>query len=143
MAALDGQLPPPVLPAPTLINVFAGRGFSADELVALVGAHSAGKNHTGVPFDTTVGELDSWTYYTETRDGGAPTTLPSDFFLSQYGQTRDSWNVYAVSQEAWVKDFVDGYVFFDSLCSLTTSHAPSPQIPDPGPPRFRFKMERY
>lgn len=75
-----------------------------------MGAHSAGKNHTGVPFDTTVGELDSPTYYTETRDGGAPTTLPSDFFLSQYGETRDSWNVYAVSQEAWVKDYVDGCV---------------------------------
>ncbi|KAI7773923.1 hypothetical protein LA080_009639 [Diaporthe eres] len=109
VAALEGQLPPSILPAPTLISVFAARGFTDDELVALVGAHSAGKNHTGVPFDTTVGELDSWTYYTETRDGGAPTTLPSDFFLSQYGQTRDSWNVYAVSQEAWAKDYVDGY----------------------------------
>lgn len=115
MPAPLGQLPPPTLDAPTLISVFANRGFSADELVALVGAHSAGKNGTGVPFDTTVGELDSWTYYTETRDGGAPTTLPSDFFLSQYGLTRDSWNVYAVSQEAWIKDFVDGYVFLRSL----------------------------
>jgi hypothetical protein len=64
-----------------------------------------------VPFDTSVGKLDSWTYYSETRDGYAPTTLPSDFFLSQYGETRDSWNVYAASQEAWVKDYVDGYAF--------------------------------
>lgn len=116
MAAFDGQLPPPTLQAPMLIAGFARRGFTSDELVALVGAHSAGKNHTGVPFDTTVGELDSWTYYTETRDGGAPTTLPSDFFLSQYGETRDSWNVYAVSQEAWIKDFVDAYVFFYPIC---------------------------
>lgn len=110
MASQPGQLPPPILSAPQLISLFQSKGFTADELVALVGAHSAGKNHTGVPFDTTVGELDSWTYYSETRDGYAPTTLPSDFFLSQYGETRDSWNVYAASQEAWVKDYVDGYV---------------------------------
>lgn len=114
MASQPGQLPPPILSAPQLISLFQSKGFTADELVALVGAHSAGKNHTGVPFDTTVGELDSWTYYSETRDGYAPTTLPSDFFLSQYGETRDSWNVYAASQEAWVKDFVDGYVLL--LC---------------------------
>lgn len=117
-AAVQGQLPPPTLDAPTLISVFAGRGFTSDELVALVGAHSAGKNHTGVPFDTSVGTLDSWTYYSETRDLYAPATLPSDFFLSQYGETRDSWNVYAASQEAWIKDYVDGYVLLIRLPTL-------------------------
>lgn len=76
-----------------------------------------------MPFDTTVGELDAWTYYTETRDGGAPATLPSDFFLSQYGETRDSWNVYSVSQEAWVKDYVDGYVA-STISAHLISHMP-------------------
>lgn len=110
-------MPPPILSAPALISLFSQKGFTADELVALVGTHSAGKNHTGVPFDTTVGKLDSWTYYSETRDGYAPTTLPSDFFLSQYVETRDSWNVYAASQEAWVKAFFDGYVL--TVCLFT------------------------
>lgn len=104
-----GQVPAPTFDAQTMIKIWGARGFTSDELVALVGAHSAGKNRTGVPFDTSVGELDSWTYYSETRDLYAPATLPSDFFLSQYGQTRDSWNVYAASQEAWVKDYVDGW----------------------------------
>lgn len=96
-----------------------------------------------MPFDTTVGSLDSWTYYTETRDGGAPATLPSDFSLSQYGETRDSWNVYAVSQEAWAKDFVDGYV--SSLQSLLTHF---PTFPGPSKsrtcnPTSRLGLNRY
>lgn len=96
-----------------------------------------------MPFDTTVGELDSWTYYTETRDGGAPTTLPSDFSLSQYGETRDAWNVYAVSQEAWVKDYVDGYVFFyNRFAHLLSENAPNPPNSGSWPPRFGLVSER-
>lgn len=122
MAAPKNQVPPPFLDAPTLVNIFGAKGFTSDNLVALVGAHSAGRNHTGTPFDTTVGELDSFTYYSETRDGFAPTTLPSDFSLSQDPATRDAWNEYAASQRAWDKDYVEGYVFLTkSFVSLGVS----------------------
>ncbi|KAI3397149.1 hypothetical protein diail_11211 [Diaporthe ilicicola] len=105
-----GQLPPPFFDATTLIRIFSAKGFTKDELVALVGSHSAGRNHTGTPFDTSVGKLDSPTYYGETRDGNAPTSLPSDMSLAHDPATRDSWNEYAASQAAWQQDYVQGWV---------------------------------
>lgn len=118
-----GQLPPPFFDAQTLLRIFGAKGFTSDELVALVGAHSAGRNHTGTPFDTTVGKLDSPTYYGETRDGFAPTSLPSDLSLALDPSTRDAWNEYSVSQAAWDQDYVGGYdleTCFPSAHSLNT-----------------------
>ncbi|KAL1873561.1 hypothetical protein Daus18300_003927 [Diaporthe australafricana] len=108
-AAAIGQLPPPFFDAQTLLKIFGAKGFTSDELVALVGAHSAGRNHTGTPFDTTIGELDSPTYYGETRAGRAPTSLPSDMSLALDPSTRDAWNEYAASQAAWEADYLVGW----------------------------------
>lgn len=87
---MPGQIPPPTLDAPTLVKLFQARNFSAIDLVALVGAHSCGGTNDFVPFDTTPGELDSPTYYTEVLTGSAPTTLASDKSLSLDALTTDA-----------------------------------------------------
>lgn len=98
--APKGQLPPPTFDAATLIPIFATRGFSAEDLVAMVGAHSVGTNLSHVPFDTTPGALDSTTYFTEVLLGNAPTILPSDHSLAFYPETTYDWQEYARDQKA-------------------------------------------
>lgn len=87
--------------ATSLVAAFAARGFTGGDLVALVGAHSAGKNLSGAAFDTTVGALDSPTFYGEVLGGGAPAVLPSDQSLAADDATRADWVEYRDSQRSW------------------------------------------
>ncbi|KAJ6568004.1 heme peroxidase [Mycena vulgaris] len=81
--APDGLLPNPESPVKVLTDRFADMGFSIRELMALVGAHTAGKQRFVNPakanatFDTTV---DIWDvrFYSETA---AATTSPGTFKL--------------------------------------------------------------
>lgn len=79
-----------MLDAPDLVKAFQARNFSSIDLVALVGSHSCGGNRSFVPFDTTPGEMDSPTYYTEVLTGSAPTILPSDKALALDPSTTDA-----------------------------------------------------
>lgn len=72
-----------------MIHAFQTRNFTARDLVALVGAHGCGVNLSHVPFDTTPGELDSPTYYTEVLVGNSPATIQSDKYLAFYSETTD------------------------------------------------------
>lgn len=101
----ENQIPPPTLNAEQLVDVFQRKGFSRDELVALVGSHSAGVNRSGTSFDTTVTRLDSPTFYTQTVKGTAPSTLFSDRSLATDQNTRGQWQEYAGSQDLWNNDF--------------------------------------
>lgn len=83
------------------MQIFQDKGFSADDLVALVGAHSCGANSSYIPFDTTPGVLDSPTYYTEVLVGSAPLILHSDKSLALSNLTTNEWQQYARSQIAW------------------------------------------
>lgn len=105
-AALVNQLPPPTTNASSMIQIFAARGFTSEDLVALVGAHSAAYNLSRIPFDTTPGELDSCTYYKEVLTGDAPTVLFSDRSLATHPDTQDDWIEYGQSQESWDEDYV-------------------------------------
>ncbi|KAI3394940.1 hypothetical protein diail_2047 [Diaporthe ilicicola] len=88
-----------------MIAQFAAKGFGSGELVALYGAHSAAKNLTGTPFDTTPGNLDSTNYYNEVLDGTQPAALFSEQSLATDKATSADWRKYADSQRTWNTDF--------------------------------------
>lgn len=98
-------IPGPNTNATVLIAAFEAKGFTSEDLVALVGAHSAGRNLTGTAFDTTVDELDSSTFYGEVLDGTAPATLFSDQSLATDDVTKDDWVEYRDNQTTWNTDF--------------------------------------
>lgn len=91
--------------AADLISLFQAKGFSSDELVALVGAHSTGKNLDGVALDSTVDAFDN-TYYAETADGTAPATIPADANLANATTTSSKWQDFAGSNSDWLAAFV-------------------------------------
>ncbi|KAH8890442.1 heme peroxidase [Thozetella sp. PMI_491] len=101
----SGQMPGANTDATTLISQFAAKGFTATELVALVGAHSTAKNLGGTALDSTVGDWDV-TYYSETADGTAPASINADKFLSNASETASTWSGFAASQAAWNAAFV-------------------------------------
>ncbi|KAI0121738.1 ligninase LG6 precursor [Xylariales sp. AK1849] len=100
-----GQMPSPASDADTLVSDFAAKGFTSTELVALVGAHSAAKNLNGIALDSTVDDLDA-NFYTETADGTAPASIPSDINLSNSSITSSDWNGFAASLSDWQAAFV-------------------------------------
>lgn len=100
------QIPPPNFDAPKLIGMFANKGFSSTDLVALLGAHSAAYNLTGAPFDTTPSKLDSGTYYKEVLTGDTDAILFSDHSVATYSQTERDWLDFAHSQDLWDRAYV-------------------------------------
>lgn len=91
--------------ADTVISDFAAKGFSATELVALVGAHSAARNLAGTALDSTVDDLDT-VFYSETADGTAPASIPADINLSSASATSGDWTTFAGSLSQWQAVFV-------------------------------------
>ena len=45
-------------------------------------------------------------FYTETADGTAPKSLPSDQFLSNSTETSSDWNTFGGDASAWLAAFV-------------------------------------
>lgn len=81
--------------------IFQKKGFSAEDLVALMGAHSCGANSLYIPFDSTPGVMDSPTFYTEVLVGNAPDIIYADKSLALSNLTTNEWQQYARSQRAW------------------------------------------
>ncbi|KAH6638536.1 peroxidase [Truncatella angustata] len=100
-----GQLPGANSDADTIISDFEAKGFTATELIALVGAHSAAKNLAGTALDSTVDALDT-NFYTETADGTAPASLQSDINLSNSSTTSADWASFSSSLSDWEAAFV-------------------------------------
>ena len=100
-----GQMPNPTDNATVLIAAFEAKGFTATELVALVGAHSAAKNLAGKSLDSTPGDWDT-KFYTETADGTASAALDSDKYLSNSSETSSTWSSFAESSSSWQDAFV-------------------------------------
>ncbi|KAF7354048.1 Peroxidase [Mycena venus] len=108
-----GLLPSPEDPVPKLIARFADMGFTVRDLMALVGAHSTGKQRFVDPalanssFDSTV---DIWDvrFYAETA---APTTPPdvlkldSDVNFSHNASTFHEFHRFINNQEDWDEDY--------------------------------------
>jgi hypothetical protein len=109
-AAPEGKLPSPFMDAPTLINLFSKKTFTASDLVALVGAHTAAKqrfvdpSRAGASLDTDPQTWDA-TFYSQLLTGNNKTTfiLPSDKALATYPTTSVQWATFAslVGQALW------------------------------------------
>lgn len=101
----QGQIPPGSSTADELVRLFESKGFSRQELVALVGSHSAAVNAQNTALDTTVNSLDSPTYYGQTLAGTAPASIPADRSLATNDSTRNEWQFYIQDQNRWNRDF--------------------------------------
>ncbi|KAJ7466118.1 heme peroxidase [Mycena latifolia] len=111
--APDGLLPNPNSPVKVLTDRFADMGFSIRELMALIGAHSTGKqrfvNTLVAPssFDSTV---DIWDvrFYSETQSSSvAPGTfkLNSDVNFSHNATTQKDYNRFVGNQDNWAREY--------------------------------------
>lgn len=116
-----GQIPPASDTATQLVALFKSKGFTVEDLVALVGSHSAAVNRQNQPLDSTVDSLDSPTYYGEVANGTAPAILPSDRSLATDNVTKGDWQEYVHSQELWDQHFATAYVIFRPFCAFSLS----------------------
>ncbi|KAL5121522.1 hypothetical protein ACEQ8H_000594 [Pleosporales sp. CAS-2024a] len=116
-ANAKGVLPGPNAQSGHLISLF---GFSPVDLAALIGAHTAAKQFFSDPaqpgngLDSTVGVWDN-TFFSETRDGNAPFTLPVDKGIAQNPITAIPFNTFAASKGAWDAAFVSAMVKMSML----------------------------
>ncbi|KAF6813691.1 ligninase lg6 precursor [Colletotrichum plurivorum] len=101
----EGQLPTQDSDAASQIRAFKKKGFTSTDLVALVGAHSAGTSLQELAFDTTPEKLDSTVFYPETVQETSPTSLGSDFALSNATETKNIWKGFGSSQTRWNSAF--------------------------------------
>lgn len=109
-AAPTGKIPSPFQDAQSLIDLFAAKTFSASDLVALVGAHTASKSsfvdssRPNAPQDSTPNTWDT-KFYSETltSDNKTILTFPSDKNLATYSQTSGQWKTFAGTggKQAW------------------------------------------
>lgn len=109
-AGPTGKLPNPFQDAKSLIDLFSAKTFTSNDLIALIGAHTASKqkfvdrSRSGTPQDSTPGTWDT-RYYSETLSSDNTTILvfPSDRNLATYSATKGRWDTFAGSggQQAW------------------------------------------
>lgn len=109
-AGPTGKLPQPYQDAKFLIDLFAAKTFTANDLVALIGAHTSSKQkfvdpaRANTPQDSTPALWDN-KYYSETLTSDNTTILVfhSDRALATYSTTKAQWNTFAASggQQAW------------------------------------------
>lgn len=133
-AGPTGKLPSPFQDAQSLIDLFRAKTFTAGDLVALVGAHTASRQRfvdparAGASQDATPGRFDN-EFYSDTLKGDNTTILifPSDKNLATYGKTQAQWKVFAApqAQNVWAPVSFFPFVFF----FLSTSHCSSSSPP--------------
>lgn len=110
-AAPLGILPSGNASSSDLLASFASKGFSTTDLVALIGAHSTAKQFTsdpskaGAALDSTPGVWDT-KFYSETKAGTAPFTIPADKNLADDSQSSGAFTRFGQSQGAWAAAFV-------------------------------------
>lgn len=86
-AAPEGSVPSSRDSVDQILAAFSAKGFSADDVVALMGTHSVAlqfnddPSQAGKSLDSTPSVYDM-TFYKETKDGTAPYSLQSDKLLS-------------------------------------------------------------
>jgi hypothetical protein len=90
-AAHVGSVPSSRDPVAKILRAFSAKGFSAQDVVALMGTHSVAiqlhddPSQAGKSLDSTPSVYDM-TFYKETKDGTAPYSLQSDRLLSNSSQ---------------------------------------------------------
>ncbi|KAF2437169.1 heme peroxidase [Tothia fuscella] len=104
--APEGQLPTGDVTGDEALQKFQQRGFSAQDLAALVGAHSAARqrdqdpSQAGKSLDSSPGSWDV-KFYAETIAKKAPFSLPSDLSLANQTQVGPIFKKFAKSQGQW------------------------------------------
>jgi hypothetical protein len=94
-AAHVGSVPSSRDPVEKILGAFGAKGFSAQDVVALMGTHSVAVQlhddpaQAGKSLDSTPSVCDM-TFYKETKDGTAPYSLQSDRLLSNSSQVYTS-----------------------------------------------------
>ncbi|KAJ7054288.1 heme peroxidase, partial [Mycena amicta] len=126
--APNGLLPSPEDPVPTLLARFADMGLSTRDLMALIGAHTTGKQRfvnvaaANATFDTTVDIWDT-RFYTQTQ---ATTTQPgtfkldSDLYFSTNASTTVEFSRFIGQQNLWIAAYVPAHEAM-SVLGLSTS----------------------
>ncbi|KAF7678340.1 ligninase lg6 precursor [Alternaria burnsii] len=98
----------------SILGAFGAKGFSADDVVALMGTHSVAlqfnddPSQAGKSLDSTPSTYDN-TFYKETKDGTAPYSLQSDVLLSNSSQTAKTWSSFADDADAWSSAFTGAW----------------------------------
>jgi hypothetical protein len=119
-ACPDGQLPPANAGGDALLRRFAGAGFSAKDLAALIGAHTVSRQFVTAPVnigaaqDTTPGTWDI-TYFVETIRNTAPFRFVSDFNLAQQNEVGPWMTRFSTDKAAWDAAFVDAMARLELL----------------------------
>ncbi|KAI1820706.1 heme peroxidase [Xylaria intraflava] len=117
-AAPPNKLPSTFMDAPSLISLFEKKTFTAADLVALVGAHTAANqffvdtSRAGAPLDPDPQTWDA-SFYGGVLTGNNKTffILPSDKALATYSATKGQWSTFAGSsgQSQWTPAFAQAY----------------------------------
>jgi len=116
-AAPLGSVPSSRDPVDKILAAFSAKGFSADDVVALMGTHSVAlqfnddPSQAGKNLDSTPNVYDT-TFYKETKDGTAPYSLQSDKLLSNSSQTEKTWSAFADSADVWSEAFTSAWERF-------------------------------
>ncbi|KAF9741711.1 hypothetical protein PMIN06_001378 [Paraphaeosphaeria minitans] len=112
--AEEGQVPGTKDPIDSILGKFAAVGMSANDVVALVGSHTAATqsfddpSQAGKALDSTPSRWDV-RFYSETRAGTAPYSFSSDRRMTNDSSTEGSWNLFARSQGAWASAFTSAW----------------------------------
>ncbi len=109
----DGLLPPVSGSASELIKIFADKGFSSSELVALVGSHSTAKalkqpNFPAFTPQDTTPEIWDVKFYNETLQEqplAGTGRFQSDSVLARDSRTSQDWISFANSQGKWTSAY--------------------------------------
>ncbi|KAJ4321698.1 hypothetical protein N0V94_002790 [Neodidymelliopsis sp. IMI 364377] len=102
-------------PIDSILEKFAAKGFSPDDVVALMGTHSVAvqvnddPSQAGKSLDSTPSVYDT-KFYQETMDGTAPYSLQSDKGLANDTKTHEKWAEFAAGDmSAWDSAFTDAW----------------------------------
>jgi hypothetical protein len=112
VASPANQIPGSNTTGDTSFSLFQARGFTAEDLAALIGAHtissqdpSAGaEGHSSSSQDSTPDYWDN-VYYNETIVGDAPFSFQSDISLSKQAQVGPYFVTFGNNRTAWDVSF--------------------------------------
>ncbi|KAI4651845.1 hypothetical protein J4E93_002041 [Alternaria ventricosa] len=113
-AAPVGSVPSSRGTLESILGAFAAKGFSSDDVVALMGAHSVAvqfhddPSQAGKGLDSTPFRYDN-TFYQETKDRKAPYSLQSDLLMSNSSETASTWSNFAEDANSWSTAFTSAW----------------------------------
>jgi hypothetical protein len=106
------QVPSADITGDGALQAFQARGFSAEDLAALMGAHTVSQQVETFPQNAGKGQdstPDSWdtAYYRDTLSGKAPFSFPSDVNLSNQTLVAPFYSTFGNNKTKWDNSFVN------------------------------------